>query len=105
MAVSVSYISLDQEAALALQGAQCRLAKAKRELEDFVAEHGAVIGSPDERQRERHALEIEADDAARQVTKAAEDLNYSRTARSASAMNVRKVRQTDVRPFHNAGNR
>ena len=73
----VSNISLEQEATLALQGAQSRLAKAKRELADFVSEHGAVVGSPDERQsleRERHALEIEADDAARQVTKATEDL-------------------------------
>jgi len=75
--MAASYISLEQEAAMALMGAQSRLAKAKRELEEFVAEHGANVGSPDERhslERERYALEVELDDSTRQVAKAAEDL-------------------------------
>ena len=63
----VQTVTQRQEAALELQGAQRRLARAEAELEFFFwARHG------DDRQR--HWLEVEIDEAERQVARARQAL-------------------------------
>jgi hypothetical protein len=78
MTTSITYVSLDEEAALALQGAASRLAKANSDLSDFLAEHGDLdaLGTAAAASllREYHVLLIERDDAIRQHSKAQFDL-------------------------------
>jgi len=57
----VQSITQKEESELELQGAQRRLSRAEAELEFFCARHG---GTDD---RERHLLEVERDEAQRQV--------------------------------------
>jgi len=72
-------ISLEEEARLELQGARARHEKALQELRDFYNwERWNHSYNPDTQPtlaREKHALQVEADDAARQLEKARQDLH------------------------------
>jgi len=77
LTTSINYVSLEEEAALALRGAASRLAKANSDLADFLAEpwrsrrprHGRAS-----LMREYHALLVERDDSMRPHSKAQFDL-------------------------------
>ena len=74
--MSTRYISLSDEARLALSGAQQRLARAQQALTDFQLEHDGQMVSPELRvslERERHLLDVEHDEAERQCRKALKD--------------------------------
>jgi hypothetical protein len=76
--VTQSYISLKEEAKLALSAAAGRVQKARAELANFIAEHGELPASPELREsfdRQRDVLEVEVDSAARFLQKCREDLD------------------------------
>jgi hypothetical protein len=79
MTASIAYVSLKEEATLALQGAAARLAKANSHLSDFLTEHGSMdafgTAATPSLMREYHGLLIERDDAIRQHNKAQFDLS------------------------------
>lgn len=62
------YVSFEEEARLALQGAAHRLELAKQSLADFHAQHGEVVT------HEHDALVVELDSASRHYAKSLQDL-------------------------------
>jgi hypothetical protein len=81
--MSVRYVSLADEAQLALSGAQQRLARAQQALRDFQLEHDGQAVSSELRaslERERHLLDVELDEAERQCRKARKDFAEAKTS-------------------------
>ena len=73
----MQYISLIEEAALAVRAGESRLAKARLNLENFLAEYGDMAATAELREsfeREKDVLVTEVDAAERFYRKCCEDL-------------------------------